>query len=267
MKPDFTGGQLTEEEKFLFDLQGFLIRPHVFDVETTAKMREQVIAMKNGEEVVPAPAGAAEAALLSPQIGGALTDLIGPDLRLDNLFTVVREYGGSDGQGPHQGGPMHNPHFHYHYTDGKIFSGLTRVVVELNDVHHGDGGTVFLPGSHKSNLHVPASLREKKKHYQAPFVDYEAPAGSVVFFSENTTHAGPDWTNRDHPRVSLFFSFCNIGMRWHRRSHIEPSTVEQLSPEARWWFRDIWPWDNAGGRGKGQNLVLIEDDGTLTVSP
>ena len=35
---------------------------------------------------------------------------------------------------------------------GQIYSGLTRVVFELNPVKKGQGGTSFLSGSHKLNF-------------------------------------------------------------------------------------------------------------------
>lgn len=276
---DFSQYQLSEEQKFLFDLKGYIVIPNVLSPEQIEAIREQVLGDMERKENRTAveqkagivqgssvPGGAAEAILKSPVVKGTLKELIGSDFRLDHVFTVKREKGQGDHLGPHQGGPMRSPHFHYHYTEGQAFAGLTRMVVELNDVGLNDGGTMFLSGSHKSNMKVPKSLSEKKDHYGAPFEGYEAPAGSIVFFSENTCHVGPVWQNPDHPRISILFAFCNIGMRWHRHSNVSQEVIDGLSAEGRWYFRDIWPWDNHGGNG-GRNLVIVEDDGSLTVSP
>ena len=53
---------------------------------------------------------------------------------------------------PHAGGVTVNPNYSYQYHDGRIYSGMTRIVWELNGVEKGQGGTAFIPGSHKSNF-------------------------------------------------------------------------------------------------------------------
>lgn len=276
---DMSQYELTEEEKFLFDLKGYIVFPNVFTKDQVAAMKEQVAQIYQEKKdrkptekaagVVQGstiPGGASEVILSNPIVKGALNYLIGPDVRLDMVFSVVREYGQGDIQGPHKGGPVRDPHFHFHYTEGQPYSALTRMVVELNDVGKGDGGTIFLAGSHKSNMLVPASLRAKKDTYSPHFDAYEVPAGSVIFFSENTCHAGPVWKNRDHPRMAILFAFCNIGMRWHRYNNVSQEVIDTLGPEALWYFRDVWPWDNSTPK-EGGNIIRINDDGTYTISP
>ena len=50
----------------------------------------------------------------------------------------------------------------YHFIPGKAFAGLTRVVWELNVVEEGDGGTLFITGSHKSAFTAPKSAYQNK---------------------------------------------------------------------------------------------------------
>lgn len=278
-KMDFSQFELTEEQKFLFDLKGYLVIKDVLNERQVAAIREQVRLVTEAKEArseteVKAgivqgstlPGGAAEAILQNPVVKGALKHLIGPEFRLDHVFSVWRELGQGDFLPPHHGGPMRNPHFHYYFSQGQSYAGLTRMVVELNEVGKNDGGTVFLPGSHKANLPVPPSLLAKQDSYGAPFEGYEATPGSIVFFSENTCHAGPVWTNPNHPRVAILFAFCSLGMRWHRYNNVSQEVIDALGPEARWYFRDIWPWDNHGGNG-GKNILLVNEDGSYTVSP
>lgn len=272
---DFSRFELSEEQKFLFDLKGYLVIPGVFREDEVAAMKEQVYRIKHEpgslsprERTVPG--GASEVILSNPVVKGTLKDIIGPDFRLDNQFVVWREKGAGDSQGPHQGGPMANPHFHYHVTDGHIYSALTRMVVELNPVGKKDGGTVFLPGSHKANFHIPETFRQVREDlYEPYFESYEVPAGSLIFFSENTCHAGPVWQNAHHARCAILFAFNHVGCRWHRHHNVAPEVIEGLGPEARWYFRDIWPWDNNESRGKygGKNVVLVHEDGRITTSP
>ena len=67
-------------------------------------------------------------------------------------------------------------------SDGKgIYSGLTRVVWELNPVEKGDGGTLFLSGTHKASFPQPPCVREPDN---AHMDSYSCPAGSAIIFTE-----------------------------------------------------------------------------------
>ena len=67
---------------------------------------------------------------------------------------------------PHNGnGQMRFPgdhHTHtYHYFTGHAHTALTRALWELNPVSEGDGGTLFVNGSHKAAFSAEDSLRDK----------------------------------------------------------------------------------------------------------
>lgn len=273
---DFSHFGLSEEQKFLFDLKGYLVIPDVFNPDEVAAMKEQVYKIKHAPHTLlpeerTVPGGASEAILTNPIVKGTLNTLIGPDVRFDTHHVIWREQGQRDGLPPHQGGPARNPHFHYHVTGGHIYSALTVIVVELNPVGIGDGGTMFLPGSHKSAFPVPQTFKVAEgNNYEAHFDRYAASPGSIVVFSEGTCHAGPVWRNPDHPRVSIFMWFNHVGSRWHRHHVVAPEVLAGLGAEARWYFRDVWSWDHSGPLRKeydGKNVVLTHPDGTLTVSP
>jgi len=271
---DFSQFELTEEQKFLFDLKGYLVIPDVFNEDEVQAMKEQIHKIKHEpEKLAPqertVPGGASEVILSNPVIKGALNGVNGSDLRLDNQFVIWRNHGERN-QAPHNGGPMRSPHFHYHFTDGRIYSALTRIVVELNPVKLGEGGTVFLAGSHKANFHIPESLKKlRDDNYEPYFEGYEANPGSIVIFSENTCHAGPVWRNPNQPRVSIFLCFSEIGTRFHRHHNVAPEVIEGLGPEARWYFRDMWPWNNNDPQGQygGKNSLLVREDGSYIISP
>ena len=59
------------------------------------------------------------------------------------LSVSVRKYG-DQGIGPHGGGPTLNPNYHYHAYNNKIYTGMLRVVFELNEVVYDKGGTLFM---------------------------------------------------------------------------------------------------------------------------
>ena len=66
---------------------------------------------------------------------------------------------------------------------GRVHSGLTRVVWELNPVTKTSGGTRFFTGSHKSAYIRPAELNTPDS---GAFDTYECPAGSAIIFTEVT---------------------------------------------------------------------------------
>lgn len=270
---DFSGFELSEEQKFLFDLKGYLVIPDVFDEGEVRRMKEQVYKIKHEpESLAPrertVPGGASEIVLSNPVIKACLEQFIGEDVRLDGQHVIWRTYS-EQKQEPHNGGPMRSAHFHYHVADGKIYSALTRIVIELNPVRQGEGGTVFLAGSHKANFRIPGSFKKlRHDNYEPYFETYEASPGSIVVFTENVCHAGPAWQNPDRPRVSIFLAFSEIGTCFHRPQSVPPEVIDGLGPEARWYFRDNWAWDSRMSYDPGgKNKLLVREDGTYIVSP
>ena len=83
---------------------------------------------------------------------------------------------------------------------------------ELNPVREGDGGTLFVNGSHKAAYTLPPSIYEQDSPLWS---SYSCPAGSVVFFSEATTHSARPWTNPEVPRIAIFNQYNGIGSRFH----------------------------------------------------
>ena len=100
----------------------------------------------------------------------------------------------------------------YQVAGNKIFSGLTRVVWELEECVAGQGNTSFLSGSHKAHFpyggpndftpNIGGSPWED--NMRAAMEDYSCPAGSVVIFTESLIHAANDWTNPNNRRCAVF---------------------------------------------------------------
>ena len=99
--------------------------------------------------------------------------------RLDGSFAQIK-HAGERGNIPHAY-PRVGPLFSYACHNRKIYSGLTRVVWELNAVSEADQATLVAPGSHKSNFVTPASML---MHDSPNMVSYSCPEGSLVLFTE-----------------------------------------------------------------------------------
>ena len=124
--------------------------------------------------------------------------------RLDSSFSQIK-HAGEIGNIPHAY-PRVGPLFGYQCHNRKIFSGLTRVVWELNPVGEQDQGTLVAPGTHKSNFVTPSSML---MHDSPNMVSYSCPEGSLVLFTEALTHAGGLWQS-ETPRMAIFNCYAPV---------------------------------------------------------
>jgi hypothetical protein len=236
---------LTDEERFLFDLKGYLLFPAVLSEAEMAPIREQADQLHADADSLPPearklPGGATSALIDHPAVMRTLHTIIDDDtekLRCENCFLSWREINdGHRGWTPHAGGRSVNPNYSYQYHNGKIHSGMTRVVWELNPVEEGQGGTAFIPGSHKSNYRsFPDHFDDKDS---GVWETYGCPAGSLLIFSEAVRHTSCDWL-MDTPRKALFFCYNHINVR-HHKPGFPDEILNALSSEHRRFFNDVY---------------------------
>jgi hypothetical protein len=235
---------MTDEERFRFDLTGFLVRPAILAQDEIDAIYDQIDRIHHDRESLPpecrgVPGGPASLLIDHPKVIDALHEIIGPDIRLENAYALWREKGQRHGAF-HGGGPgQADPIFGYRVLNGRIHAGMVRVVFELTDVNEKDGGTWFLAGSHKSNFPVHPDHVSFDPEKRSPFVHtYSCPAGSAVFFTENLCHAGPVW-QRDTPRVAVLQAYAHLATHWHRLT-IAPEILAGLPREKQAYFREPW---------------------------
>jgi hypothetical protein len=239
---------MTDEERFHFDLAGFLVRPAILAREEIAAIVDQIYRIKHDPESLPpehraVPGGPSSVLIDHPKVIEVLHAIIGPEVRLESLFCVWREKGTSHGQGLHGGGPSQiDPIFGYRFLNGRIHAGMVRVVFELTDVKPEDGPTHFIAGSHKANLPMHPSHMGLEPGKRSPFLtSYTCPAGSAIFFTENLCHAGPEWT-RETPRVAVLHAYSHAATHWHRL-RIPKVVMDSLPREKQAYFREPWSAD------------------------
>ena len=238
---------MTDEERFRFDLTGFLVRPAVFPPDEVAEMVEHIRRMTMERDQLPPahrypPGGPLSRLIDHPQIVDVLREVIGPELRINSSYAAWRRKGEAHELGLHRGGVRSDPIFGYRVVDGRINAGMVRVIVELSDVGRDDGGTHFLVGSHKADFKLHPDHLKLAWDGRSEFLHgYECPAGSVVFFTENVAHGGPEW-RAEHPRVAVFTAYTHVAI-CHHLGLVPSEVVEGLPREKQAYFRQPWLLD------------------------
>ncbi len=241
---------LTPEQKYCFDKNGWLLIPGVLTEEEAREMRDFGLQLQHDPESIPeherSPLGGPLTKLSDhPVVVGFMNEFVAfPPLsrqdcygfRMESCSLFYRKAG--DGQfGPHNGSGFFrfpgDTHF-YHSVPGKSHAGLTRVVWELNPVCEGDG-TLLVTGSHKAAYPAPDSIHDQ---YSPIWDEYTCPAGSVLFFTESLTHSARPWTNRDHERVAIFSCYNTVDSKWHDWDP-DPELVASMPPLRRTLFRPV----------------------------
>jgi len=269
---------MTEEQKFFFDLRGWILLPGVLSDDEIAVMRaEALAAVDPSQHMVINPdssfQGTLQTLLDHPAIVGILSEILAEErflledyyaFRCESSFITVRPPGWSkqersDGGLPHVVRPPQQANaMRYQVAGGKIFAGLTRVVWELEEVRAGQGGTSFLSGSHKAHFNyggpdpyrpnISESTWETK--IREMMEDYSCPPGSAVIFTESLLHAANDWTNSDNPRCAVFNCYNSLWAQWHRMN-LDHEVIEAMPTKRRSLFRGVW---QIGGQNHAYSL-------------
>ena len=230
--------------KYRFDLQGYLVLPGILEPEQISLMRDHLETLRNDPESLP-PAmrsplsGPCEQLISHPVVMDILYHIIGKleKIRLENAFYDFRELGHQRWD-PHAGGRTVNPNYNYIYHDGKMYSGMTRVVWELNEVREWQGGTAVIPGSHKANFKPTPEIDAQDS---GVWSTYACPPGSLVIFSEAVRHAGCSWTNPDNPRQAVFCAYNHICVHHHKpgMGQLTPEVIAAFSEQHQRFFNDV----------------------------
>jgi hypothetical protein len=229
---------LTPEEKFLFDLQGYLVIKNVLTPGEVAEMN------RIADEKFPRPEGATgqrnsrvslwgppfQALIDHPRIVPYLLELIDSKFRLDHDYCIFMSQG--DQGGNLHGGEGHEGDHWYKYRDGRMRNGLCVVTFFLTPAAEGDGGFACVPGTHKSNFlsGLPPEVRrfERLPHY---VVQPAVEAGDALFFTEALIHGTTTW-RAQHERRALLYKYSPGHSAWSQ-NYYDLSQFETLTDQQR----------------------------------
>ncbi|MBL6814483.1 MAG: phytanoyl-CoA dioxygenase family protein [Pseudomonadales bacterium] len=242
---------MTEEEAYLFDLRGFIVVKNALQPNQIDDLSQRLEAHRSSnfspilgsdrtildddKDAWSAPSllelGGAYLDLIDlPTIAPYLTKLLGEHYRLDHDYAKIdskmpdREktlylHGGGQGAGGPADlvGPSDGGQCFYRYSNHRFFNGLVAVAFELDDVQASDGGFACVPGSHKSNIGLPAAWRHSKTQAEVPdFVQrVAAAAGDAIIFTEACAHGTVPWEGGPgNERRTLFYKYCPHAVAW-----------------------------------------------------
>ncbi|MDP6999465.1 MAG: phytanoyl-CoA dioxygenase family protein [Candidatus Poribacteria bacterium] len=264
---------MTPEQKFFFDLRGWIVLPAVLVPKEIEEMKAEVYdGARNSYQ------GKLQNLLDHPAIVGILSEILSEQsfikndcysFRCEGSFTTVRPPGWSklergDMGLPHVVRPPQQANaMRYQVAGNKIFAGLTRVVWELEEVKKGQGGTSFLNGSHKAHFNYggPDDFRPNisdspwEEQMRDAMENYSCPAGSVLIFTESLLHAANDWTNPDNARCAVFNCYNSVWAQWHRLN-LSHEQIETMPAKRQSLFRGTWA---IGGGPTGNHQYSLDN--------
>ena len=156
-------------------------------------------------------------------------------LFIDENFANLR--GPDEAIGMHSGGHTGAIRNQFRVANGKFHCGQVNVMMALTDIGPGDGGTLIIPGSHKSNF-VHPDLAEfqmyQDRRGEAPegAIEIHMKAGDALVFVDTICHGGGTRTNPGQRRTVVY----RYGPSWGNFRHdydVSDELLARLTPQQR----------------------------------
>ncbi len=224
---------MTDDEKYFFDLNGYMILRDIIDADTIRRCNEAIdhydhqikihtrrfegestaltstIRQRWSEEMVGWERPYCEP-FRQLMVHAALKPYLNTLIGAYHMATPPRLVMMDKGCAGHylHGGQLDRLPFSltYDWKYGRLYNSLTLVEFPLADEGLGDGGLAVVPGGHKANYPIPTALRNYTA-FQDEVVEVNVRAGDVVIFAEATIHGTLRW-QATHQRRTLIYPYC-----------------------------------------------------------
>ena len=255
-------------DDFLFDLNGYLILRNTLSAELLAQLNRAV------DQLPPIQMGqwlgnahrrdyTKESGLEihnCVELGGPFLELIDhpswiqsvrrycgeqesyiEGLFIDECILSVRKSGGH--HPAHSGGYQGALRGAYRYQQGVFRCGQCNILLALTDIGPGDGPTMVVPGSHKSNFPHPNAgnyARGDRMDKLEGAVEAHLQKGDALLFVDGIIHGGSSRTNPGERRVAIY----RYGPLWGATRYgyeYSPALLNQLTPERRKLLQPVPP--------------------------
>jgi hypothetical protein len=158
-------------------------------------------------------------------------------LFIDENFANLR--GPGEAIGVHSGGYDGVTRCQFRYQNGRFHCGQINILMALSDIGPGDGATMVIPGSHKSNFTHPDMGKHQMKGGEVRSVDgmegaieVHLNAGDAILFVDAIAHGSAKRVNPGERRIVVY----RYGPSWGNFRHpyqVSPEFLERLTPRRR----------------------------------
>lgn len=264
----------THLDEYMFDLNGYLLLPAVLSSEEVAEANALIDALPNDmprgdwnnwvqREDHPDHRGISYQQIF--ELGGIFERMIDHPRYINYILRFIGGHGTHDKyhgpaaideafftvRSPGQAIPVHSGGHEmcsrtgYRFQDGRFLCGQINVLTAFTDIGAGDGATMIIPASHKSNMIHPAFLRIDQVEEWSDSdkgggsadgiegaVEVHMRAGDMLLFVDALCHGSARRVNVGDRRISVF----RYGSGWNRTrfGHSpSPETLARVNPFAR----------------------------------
>jgi Phytanoyl-CoA dioxygenase (PhyH) len=262
---------VTAREAYFFDLNGFIILRNVLTPEHVAEMNAILDSIKQLQP--PLAPGEWYGGVHAHSYGGAeginlqqIYEAGEPFERLidhPGWFAKVKHFVGGEGtfdwhhgplfidenfanlRGPGEAIGIHSGGFdgvtrcQFRYENGRFHCGQINILMALSDIGPGDGATMVIPASHKSNFTHPDTHAHQMKGGEVRSADgmegameVHLHAGDALLFVDAIAHGSAKRVNPGERRIVVY----RYGPSWGNFRHpyqVSPEFLERLTPRQR----------------------------------
>lgn len=231
---------LTEMERYLFDLKGFLVLKGALSPAEVAACNATLDTLQDSQpgqwhghvhghnftgsheglnlQQIYEAGPAFERLIDHPSWIDKVIYFVGTDEKnfdghhgpcfIDENFASIR--GPGQAIGLHSGGQDRVTRCQYRYHDGRFHCGQINILMAFNDIGPGDGATMVIPGSHKSNIRHP-EFDQAAMATEATSVDgitgaieVQLDAGDAILFVDAIMHGSAERKNAGQRRIAVY---------------------------------------------------------------
>jgi ectoine hydroxylase-related dioxygenase (phytanoyl-CoA dioxygenase family) len=155
-------------------------------------------------------------------------------LFIDECIASIRRSGGH--HPVHSGGYRGALRGRYDYRHGVFRCGQVNIIVAITEIGPGDGPTMVIPGSHKSNFPHPNAgnyARGDRMDHLEGAISVPLHKGDALLFVDGLMHGGSSRTNTEGERRVTIYRYGPLWGATRFGYEYSPALLDRLTPERR----------------------------------